>query len=133
MMAPSPKMQQQQQQQSQKLPSPVPSFTQLEFPPLTPTTTLTKSEARSLKKEGDGKGEKSMTSCHASSWSNAVNATKEYDTDRKATVNDANDDVSSSTSSVRMWGIPPLPLLDMESTHSERHSLTQHVYVSIAE
>ncbi len=64
-----------------------------------------------------------MTSCHTSSWSNAINATKEYDTDRKATVNDTNDDFSSSTSSVWMWGIPPLPLLGMESTHSDHRGI----------
>jgi tetratricopeptide (TPR) repeat protein len=123
MMPPSPKIQ---QQQPQKLPSPVPSLTQVEFPPLTHTTTLTKSEARSLQNDrtqGDGKGEMSMTSCLTSSWSNAVKTTKEYDTVKKAIVNDANDDISSSTSSVWMRGIPPLPLQDMESTHSENRGI----------
>lgn len=99
----------------------MPSFTPLEFPPLTPASTVTKVAAiatTKLEKEGDIKGksitEQSMTtSCPPASWSDAVKKT--VDADWKATTkNDDthNDDASASSSSAWMQGIPPLPLLD---------------------
>ena len=118
------------QQQHHQLPLPptVPSFTQLDFPSLTPVATaITRQEARWGKGSTSSTSKTSATTTHPTtspSWSAAVK--KSTEGDKKSTADndttDDEDDTSTSSSSKWMQAIPPLPLLDSNNNNNNNNN-----------